>query len=167
VQHRRVIRLATFALAAGLLAGCGPSQPGASSGSSSTTRPADSPPDTTRSDTAAVTILLDRGAYGRGATVEMRITNNTSGQLGFNPCTYLLERQESAGWVAAPDSGRVCTMELWLLEGGATRTATTTLPLTATPAVYRLVLPMTREDAGGVPGTSRSIRAVSNPFRIE
>lgn len=147
---------------------------GASTPGGASTSYARGTPDTTRSETTRVTVdvpsqqggatlTLDRTAYSAGATVTMRITSQTSDTLGYNPCANrVVERQEGSNWVAHPEPGRMCTMELRLLMPNQTVTNTTDLPGDLRGGTYRMVLSLSRQSATN-PGT---VRAVSPTFRV-
>jgi hypothetical protein len=114
---------------------------------------------------SGATIGLDRGSYAPGSRVELRLTNHTSDQLGFNPCTRSIERQlANGGWTLIVERDRVCTMQLYLLEPRVTRVESTDLPPSLERGTYRLVLSFTRENAGT---PAPSFRAVSGAFRVE
>lgn len=127
---------------------------------SDTTRGAANNP--SRSETGA-TLTLDLTSYSPGATVTMRIRSQTSDTLGFNQCSSrVVERQEGGSWVAHPEPGRMCTMQLQLLMPNDTTTATTDLPQDVRGGTYRIVLSLSRQSASS-PGT---VRAVSPSFRV-
>lgn len=117
----------------------------------------------------AVVLTLDRASYSPGARVAMTITSHSSETLGFNPCNRLLERQQGGSWTSFSEPGRMCTMELWLLEPHATRSANTDLPTSATAGTYRMVLLLSpqRGAQGTAAGRSDPVRAVSAPFQIQ
>jgi hypothetical protein len=131
-------------------------------------------PDTTRSDTTrgarnlptqpgGATLTLDLTTYSPGGTVAMRIRNQTNDTLGFNQCSSrVVERQEGSRWVAHPEPGRMCTMQLQLLMPNDTTTATTDLPQDIGSGMYRIALTLSRQSATN-PGT---IRTVSPAFRV-
>jgi hypothetical protein len=144
--------------------------PSPGTGSTSYTR---GTPDTMRSDTtlgaasersqSGATLTLDLTTYSPGATVAMRIRSQTSDTLGFNQCSSrVVERQEGSSWVAHPEPGRMCTMQLQLLMPNDTTTATTDLPQDLRAGSYRIVLSLSRQSASN-PGT---VRAISPTFRV-
>lgn len=169
------MRLSQICLTAILAAACQTAQqdgnPGPVSGSTSFTR---GTPDTMHSDTSrgaraeptpsgGVTLTVDLTTYAPGGTVAMRLRNQTSDTLGFNQCSSrVVERQEGSRWVAHPEPGRMCTMQLQLLLPNDTTTATTDLPQDIGSGTYRIALSLSRQSARN-PGT---IRAVSPAFRV-
>lgn len=141
------------------------------SGSTSYTR---GMPDTMHRDTTrgarnlpsqpeGATLTLDLTTYPPGATVAMRIRNRTQDTLGFNQCSSrVVERQEGSSWVAHPEPGRMCTMQLQLLMPNDTTTATTDLPQDLRGGTYRIVLSLSRQSTSN-PGV---VRATSPAFRV-
>jgi hypothetical protein len=131
-------------------------------------------PDTIRSDTTRdprsapsqsgeVTLTLDLTSYSPGATVTMRIRSHSRDTLGFNQCSSrVVERQDGIDWVAHPESGRMCTMELRLLMPNDTTTATTDLPQDVRNGTYRIVVTFSRQSSTN-PG---AVRAVSPSFPV-
>ncbi|MDQ3949904.1 MAG: hypothetical protein M3282_06135 [Gemmatimonadota bacterium] len=113
---------------------------------------------------SGVMITLDRTRYAPGSRVEMRVTNHTSETRGFNPCTRSVERRQGDSWVMVPEPGRVCTMEIWLVNPHGSRAGTTELPAWLPRGTYRLALILTRE-GGGPPAPT--VRALSEPFQVE
>ena len=95
----------------------------------------------------------------------MTIRSRTSDVLGFNPCNRTLERQDGSRWVKFDEPGRMCTMELWLLEPQATRSAATDLPAGIPSGTYRLVLLFSRQKPGAT-GDSGTVRGVSASFAV-
>lgn len=111
-----------------------------------------------------VTMTTDAVTYSRGATVSLRITNYTQDTLGFNPCTRTVERHESgSSWSVYPEEGRMCTMELWMLEPRSTRTATTELPAGLPTDAYRLTIVFSPQRPGG---PMQGLRASTPPFAV-
>lgn len=131
-------------------------------------------PDTLRSDTTVgagnqpspsggATLTLDLTSYSPGATVAMRIRNQTSDTLGFNQCSSrVVERHDGGSWAAHPEPGRMCTMQLQLLMPQDTTTATTDLPQDLRTGTYRIVLSLSRQSSAN-PGT---VRAISPNFTV-
>jgi hypothetical protein len=169
------MRISLLLVAAIAVASCQTAQqdgtPSPGAGGTSYTR---GTPDTLRSDTTVgarntpsqsggATLTLDLTSYSPGATVAMRIRNQTSDTLGFNQCSSrVVERQEGSRWVAHPEPGRMCTMQLQLLMPSDTTTATTDLPQDIGSGTHRIVLSLSRQSAAN-PGT---IRAISPSFRV-
>ena len=117
---------------------------------------------------AGVAIDLDRTTYGAGDQVWLRVTNHTADQLGYNPCNRSIERRTNDSWTLIVEPGRVCTVQLYLLNAHASRTDATDLPKSLGRGTYRIALGFTREQPGVTPQTPNStIRAVSAPFQVE
>jgi len=111
---------------------------------------------------SAVRIALDRTSYRSRDDVKLTITNESQRQLGYNACTRTVERESAGGWTAVPEPDRVCTMELRLLEGGATVNEQTDLPAVAAGR-YRLTIQFSDESAAnGAP-----VLGVSQPFTVQ
>jgi hypothetical protein len=155
-----------------VLAACTPNRQGSTgsaAGSTSSAGGADTvhadtthPVDTTHSSSGAgIMLTLDREHYAAGATVTMRITNNTSEQLGYNPCTNsALERQESGRWTPQQEPpDRVCPMYMRLLGAHETQSATTELPSPLGAGTYRIVESFSSQ-------RPQVVRAESPPFRV-
>ena len=75
--------------------------------------------------------------YRAGATAELILTNTFSEQIGYNLCSAALERNRNGSWAAVDPEGRVCTLELRILEPGATTTYRWDLPANLAPGEYR------------------------------
>ena len=146
--------------------------PGTTTGSTTVTRGAST---VTRSDTTrvsggsqstpsgGVTLTLDRASYKAGATVTMRITNQSRDQLGFNQCSSRsIERQDGSRWVPHVEPNRMCTMELRLLMPNQTQTVTTDLPATLSPGTYRMLLTFGIQSSA----SAGVVRAVSSSFSV-
>lgn len=169
------MRISQICLAGVLVAACQAAQQDGTrapaSGATSFTR---GTPDTMHSDTTrgprneptqsgGVALTVDLTSYSPGGTVAMRLRNQTSDTLGFNQCSSrVVERQDGIRWVAHPEPGRMCTMQLQLLMPNDTTTATTDLPQDISSGTYRIALSLSRQSAAN-PGT---VRAVSPPFRV-
>ena len=124
-----------------------------------------SPQQTPASD---VTIALDRTTYSPGGQVELRVTNHTNETLGFNPCTRSIEQRQGESWSLIVEPGRVCTMQLYIIQPHATRNEITDLPTSLERGTYRIALGFTREGPSVTPPTpAPAIRAVSAPFQVE
>lgn len=148
--------LQSLVLASAMAIACQRTPPGADAGA----------PPTQASQPSGVTIALDRTSYSRGDRVQLSVTNHTTDQLGYNPCTRSIERQQGTGWSLIVEPGRVCTMQLYLLNAHTTRTDPTELPPNLNPGTYRIALAFTRESPGANPQTATPIRVVSAPFQV-
>lgn len=167
------MRIAQVWIAAICAAACQTAQQDGGLPAAGSTSYARGTPDTMYSDTTRgarnpsrsgdVTLTVDLTSYAPGGTVAMRIRNHTSDTLGFNQCSSrVVERQEGTRWVAHPEPGRMCTMQLQLLMPNDTTTATTDLPQDIRGGTYRIVLSLSRQSAAN-PGT---VRAASPSFRV-
>jgi len=118
---------------------------------------------------SSVTISLDRATYAVGATAQVTAINGSVLVLGFNQCSSrVIERQQGNDWAAIPEPGRMCTMELRLLNPKETQTFSTTLPQNASRGTYRMVLNFSRQGpASGDQQPNTAIQAYSQPFQIE
>lgn len=118
---------------------------------------------------AAVTVTTDRSSYSSGASVGLRLRNQSDRQFGYNACTRRVEREAGAGWEAIPEADRVCTMELRLLEPQAERAETTELPQGLTPGRYRLLLSMSDETDASAPAPPprRAILVATPVFSVQ
>lgn len=101
----------------------------------------------------------DRSSYSPGASAVIRLRNTTSGPLGYNLCHTTLERSVGTDWRRV-DEDRVCTMELRILQAGATATYEHRLPANLTAGEYRYRTQVERE------GAQRMESAVSNTFTV-
>jgi hypothetical protein len=124
-------------------------------------------PPAQESPATGVAIDLDRTTYRAGDQVWLRVTNHTADQLGYNPCTRSIERRINDSWTLITEPGRVCTMQLYLLNAHATRTDATDLATSLDRGTYRIALGFTRETPGVTQTPSSAIRAVSAPFQVE
>jgi hypothetical protein len=95
--------------------------------------------------------------------IVLTIENQGNEPLAYNACTRELEIREGSAWVAGPVSLRLCSREVWYAAPGQSRKDSTDLDLGLAPGEYRLIIGFTGD--AGVEGSS--IRAASNPFRIE
>jgi Big-like domain-containing protein len=121
-------------LAMAVIAGaCSPSPP--------TDRPAQSP------DRAGVQVTADRSSYRPGDPITLTVENGSADTVTFNPCTRALEREQSGGWSPVAETGRICTMEAWMLAPGARRAGPTELPGDLAVGRYRAVLGFTVQSA--------------------
>lgn len=114
----------------------------------------------------SVSVTTDAGSYGAGATLRLRIVNNTQHQVGYNACTRTVERQTSgSGWSQVNEPGRMCTMQLAVIDAGRERMDNTDLPAQIAAGTYRLTLrfsAQTPTPSGQTPG----IAASTNPFVV-
>jgi hypothetical protein len=153
--------LAAAALIVGVT-GCQPktapvqgTPPPAATGTSpaATSPPAASPP---------VEVRIDKMEYRSGERVALTIVNRGDGQYAFNPCNRTIEQESGGKWAPFEEPGRICTMEVWLIDPGETRTAETTLPRTMGPGRYRLSIAMGRQ----TPPAADRPPATSGPFSV-
>lgn len=150
-------RLAGLGLAAAIMACQSSPSPDGRSGDSVDSIPATAPD-------GPIALRTDSTRYTAGASVGLSIASSAEATYSFNPCTRSIETWAGAAWNAVEEEGRVCTMEAWLIEPGATRTATTELPGSLDAGQYRLVIAFTREaDAQSSP---ERLGATSPPFTV-
>jgi hypothetical protein len=118
-------------------------------------------------DTAApVTLRTDASRYAPGARVGLTIVSRSDARYAFNPCPRRLEQEAGGAWRAVEEAARMCTMEAWILEPRATRTATTELPSPLAAGRYRVVIELTREGATPPARGAHAVTAVSAPFDV-
>lgn len=69
---------------------------------------------------AAVTLRTEFPSYGPDTgVINLRLSNQGSGRIGYNLCHSTLERLQGQGWSEVrPADPRVCTMELRMLGPG-------------------------------------------------
>lgn len=113
-----------------------------------------------------VTLELDRAQYGAGDRVELTLRNAGDRPYGFNPCTRALEQVTDGGSQPVDEGDRICTMELWLVDAGATRTAATTLPTALPAGRYRMVVTLRPEQAAPADSAAGAPIAASAPFEV-
>lgn len=66
-------------------------------------------------------VTTGRGQYRPGEVASLNLNNPLDERIGYNACTWTLERQRDEGWEPAPyEDERACTMELRTLEPGDT-----------------------------------------------
>lgn len=104
----------------------------------------------------SVTVSADANSYTPGATVRLRIANNTQHQVGYNACTRTVERNTGgSSWSQVNEGSRMCTMQLALIEPRSERTDNTDLPTQIAAGTYRMTLrfsPQTPTPSGQTPG---------------
>jgi uncharacterized protein YfaS (alpha-2-macroglobulin family) len=114
-------------------------------------------------NSAEVTITLDRSSYSAGGTANVSVTSHSRDTLGYNFCSSrTVERKQGESWVAIPEPGRMCTMEIRLLNPGETQTASITMPESMPAGTYRVVITFSRQR----PSASGSVRAISSSFSV-
>ena len=149
--------ISTLVLAA--IAACQPAPPGPTGTPSAGADTAGA--DTTQA-MGPLELRTDRERYQADDQVGLTFVSHAEATYSFNPCLRTVEREGGGGWEAVEEPDRVCTMEAWLLEPGATRTADTDLPGSLAAGRYRLVVPFTKED----PPPAEHTQAVSAPITI-
>ncbi|HEX6308493.1 MAG TPA: immunoglobulin-like domain-containing protein [Longimicrobiales bacterium] len=93
-------------------------------------------------------IRLAAAPAAAGDSIELRLTNNSADDIGYNLCTTAIERQVGTAWQPV-QTDRACTMELRTLEAGGETTYRTTLPPLATAGEYRFTTTVEILEAGG------------------
>jgi hypothetical protein len=111
-----------------LLAACGPSIRGEGEGD-------------------AVTLRAEPSTAAPGDTVELILTNQSGGTLGYNLCSSGMEQRAGASWTSVP-SNRMCTMELRMLPPGESARFPLGLESGLSAGEYRFVTTVHDEAAG-------------------
>lgn len=83
-----------------------------------------------------VTLTVTPAAAAPGDSITLTLSNTAAERIGYNLCTSSLERQRGESWDVVP-ADVVCTMELRMLDPGATADYRTALPPTLAPGSYR------------------------------
>lgn len=112
--------------------------------------------------TAFARLGLDPTRVRAGDPITLTLTNRSDRQIGYNLCPAVLDRRVGGEWQEHPERpAEVCTMELRILEPGASDTFRHTLPATLPAGSYRFRLGVEwplGEDRAGV---------ASEPFEVE
>jgi hypothetical protein len=109
-----------------------------------------------------IELRLDKTEYRAGERVALTIVNRGDRQYGFNPCNRTVEQETGGTWTPFEEPGRICTLEIWTIDPGQTRTAETTLPRMMAPGRYRLSIGM----APQTPPPADRAAATSAPFTV-
>jgi hypothetical protein len=123
---------------------------------------------TPRADTGNVPLggelelRTDRSSYRPGEQMELTLVNPTNNTYTYNPCTRLLERQVSGGWIQLEET-RMCTMIAHILAPRSRRSERTELTKGLDPGAYRVILVLS-VSGPGAPG-SGGVR-VSAPITV-
>ena len=121
-----------------------------------------------RADEDPVELRTDRAQYRAGDRVGLTLVNYAEATFSFNPCTRTVEREADGGWVPVEEPGRACTMEAWLIEPGATRTAdfrqeVNEIPLSLPlPSDVLIAFDPVRDNLRAIEPTGRSFRVEPN-----
>ena len=86
--------------------------------------------------TSEVILTVEPDAVAAGDSVTLTLSNESSGDIGYNLCTSSLERQSNGDWQSVP-SDRVCTMELRTLGPARQTEYAIELPEELAPGAYR------------------------------
>lgn len=113
----------------------------------------------------AVSVTVDQREYKAGATVELRLQNNSDTPYGYNACQRTVERKDGEQWATVPEPAMACTMQLNVLQPKGSATATTQLPDSLGAGEYRLALRLTPQ--GNAAGDAAPVEAASNAFRVQ
>jgi hypothetical protein len=139
------IRYAPAIVAALIAAACAPQAPADSPGTG---------------DFATLTVQPPRS--GPGGDVTITLTNRSERDIGYNLCPAVLDRLVGDEWAQHPEPpAQVCTMELRILQPGASDSFRHTLPSGLPAGTYRFRL--------GVewPLGDTRVGVTSAPFQIE
>lgn len=107
-----------------------------------------SPPVQNGGASSDVELGVEPDVIEAGGTVELVLGNESSGEIGYNLCTSVIERRTEGGWDGVP-SDRVCTMELRILPAGEIARYPYELPAGLGPGEYRFLANVEMMDAGG------------------
>lgn len=103
-----------------------------------------------------VTLSAAPAQASGGATMTLTLSNGSSEQIGYNLCTSALETRAGR----AVPTGRVCTMELRMLEPGRTADHRYQLPVNMAAGSYRFLTQVERSQSG------RRSAVRSNSFEV-
>jgi hypothetical protein len=96
-----------------------------------------------------VMLTTDRSSYRAGAELRLDLRNETGDGLGVNVCVSTLEVRDGTDWRRSPQQpDEICTMELRILEPGASASHTFTLPAGLGSGEYRFVTDVERMESG-------------------
>lgn len=110
----------------------------------------------------APVIETEQEQYEAGEVAALRLHNPLDEPVGFNACTWTLERRGDEGWKAAPfEDARICTMELEMLAPGESATPEFGLDDRLPAGKYRFRAVLHTRATG-----SRTVR-LSEPFHVE
>ena len=112
----------------------------------------------------AVSIAVEH-TYKPGATVEMKLRNNSNTGYGYNACQRTIEKRDGQQWAPVQEPAMSCTMQIDLLPPKGTATARTQLPDSLGAGEYRIQLRMLPQ--GNNAGGGAAVEAASNPFRVQ
>jgi hypothetical protein len=107
--------------------------------------------------TSELVLAVDSASYTAGGTVQFRLINRSTQQVGYNLCTASLERRAASVWETVLDQ-RMCTMEIRLLAPGDSAASTRELDPNLATGEYRIT---TRLHIGETPR-----EVASEPFTI-
>lgn len=107
-------------------------------------------------------IISTAASYTAGDVGGMTLRNAGERMLGYNACTWTLERGDDGAWRTAPhEDERMCTMELRLLEPGRSVDINFSFDERLPAGEYRLRAWLERMESGG------REHVLSRPFAIE
>lgn len=111
---------------------------------------------------AMVSLTVEADAFQPGAEATLILENGGGETVGFNLCFHELERRIEESWeTVEPEEGRVCTMELNMLDPGGEARFDLTLPPYLEAGEYRFRVALQLMDQ------EKSRDQVSGPFQIE
>jgi hypothetical protein len=98
---------------------------------------------------ASELLSTERQSYSAGDTAVIVLTNTIDEQIGYNLCVSALERRVDGEWrIADHQEDRVCTMELRILDPGATATYAFRLDSRLTAGRYRFKTALEMMESG-------------------
>jgi hypothetical protein len=96
---------------------------------------------------ADVRLNLDPAPAAAGDSTSLVLSNESAQSVGYNLCVSQLEQWDGDAWRPVPE-GRVCTMELRILDPGGTARFGLSLPPALAPGEYRYSTRLEMMDTG-------------------
>lgn len=108
-----------------------------------------------------IELSVEGGPFEPGGTFTMVLENGSDEAVGHNLCIHRVEERAGEEWRDSVTEDRVCTMELYTLEPGASATYDTELPSNLAPGEYRVRAPLHLMES------EERRDQVSGPFAVE